>query len=123
MSDFLSQEEIDALLAEGEKSNTAPIMSEILYKEDAQEQKLALILEIPVIARVILGETNKSLADLLKLKPGLVVETENSVSEPVGLYVNDKLVAWGEVVVVAEQFALRIKQIITPEERVRQMKG
>ncbi len=122
MSDFLSQEEIDALLAGEEKNDTSSIMDEVVPDENMQEQKLELLLEIPVIARVILGETNKSLEKLLQLKPGLVVETENSISEPVGLYVNDKLIAWGEVVVVAEQFALRIKHIITPEERVRQLK-
>lgn len=122
MSDFLSQEEIDALLAGEEKEETPSLISEGEAEGTNQEQKLALILEIPVTARVVLGETNKPLEELLKLKPGLLVETENDISEPVGLYVNDRLIAFGEVVVIAEQFALRIKHIITPEERVKQLR-
>jgi flagellar motor switch protein FliN len=79
--------------------------------------KKEIILGVPLRGRVVLGETKKKLADLLALTPGMVVETEKNVDENVDLYINNKIVARGEVVVIGESFGFRIKQILTPTDR------
>ncbi len=86
------------------------------------KRKLELILDVPVRSRVVVGRTVKKLQDLLALQPGMIIETENPVSQDVELYINDNVIALGEVVVIGENYGLRIKQIVAPEERVRKLK-
>jgi len=84
-------------------------------------RKLELILDVPVKSRVVLGVTKRKLKDLLSIKPGMIIETEHSVAEDVRLYVNDNLVALGEVVVAGENYGLRISKIVSPLERVKKL--
>jgi flagellar motor switch protein FliN len=79
--------------------------------------KKEVILGVPLKVRVVLGETKKKLAELLALTPGMVVETEKNVDENVDLYINNKIVARGEVVVIGESFGFRIKKILAPDDR------
>ncbi|RJX27841.1 MAG: hypothetical protein C4554_03535 [Dethiobacter sp.] len=126
MSDILTREELDRLLKEGK--NAASRESSLGDPEqrqkstDTNKRKLELILDVPVRSRVVVGKTTKKLRDLLALKPGMIIETENYVTEYVELYVNDNVIALGEVVVVGENYGLRVKQIITPAERIRKLK-
>lgn len=119
MSDFLSQEEIDRILGDSglkdAPAQAAPVRS-------GKQSKLDLILDVPVTCKVIAGKTKKKLKDLLELKPGMIIETDHNVNEYVELYVNESVVALGEVVIVGENYGLRIKQIIAPEERVRRLR-
>ena len=66
-----------------------------------------------------LGRTKMPISDILGLGPGSVVELNKLAGEPVDLLVNNKVVAKGEVVVVDENFGLRITQLMTPEERLK----
>ncbi len=66
-----------------------------------------------------LGRTKMSISEILALGPGSVVELNKLAGEPVDLLVNNKVVAKGEVVVIDENFGLRITQLITPEERLK----
>ena len=60
-----------------------------------------------------------AIADILALGPGSVVELNKLAGEPVDLMVNQKIVAKGEVVVIDENFGVRITQLVTPEERLK----
>jgi flagellar motor switch protein FliN len=77
-----------------------------------------MILDVPVAVNAVLGNTTMKIVDLLQLGPGSVVELDKRAGEPVDLYVNDKLVAYGEVVVVNETFGVRITEVIDPKQRV-----
>ena len=88
---------------------------------DKNKSKFDLILDVPIRSRVVVGKTHRKLQDLLSLKPGMIVETENYVTDQVELYVNDHVIALGEVVVVGENYGLRIKKIVTPVERIRKL--
>lgn len=82
---------------------------------------LDYILEIPLELSVELGRKNMLINDLLQLSQGSVVELDKLAGEPLEIYVNRKLVAKGEVVVVGEKFGVRLTDIITPMERVRSL--
>lgn len=77
-----------------------------------------LIRDIPVQVRVILGRTNMSIENILKLGPGHMMELDTLEGEPIDVYANDTLIARGEVVVVGEQFGIRITEITTPKNRI-----
>jgi len=80
------------------------------------------LLDIPLEISVELGRTRMLIKDLLQLGQGSVVELEKIAGEPMEILVNGKLVARGEVVVVNEKFGVRLTDIISPTERIRQLK-
>lgn len=87
-----------------------------------RERNLDLILDIPLRVTVELGRTKMVVSDLLNLGQGSVIELNKLAGEPMEVLVNDKLVARGEAVVVNEKFGVRLTDIISPAERVEQLK-
>lgn len=88
----------------------------------AKDRNLELILDIPLRVSVELGRTKMVVTDLLNLGQGSVIELNKLAGEPMEVLVNDKLVARGEAVVVNEKFGVRLTDIISPKERVEQLK-
>jgi len=82
---------------------------------------LDFILDVPLRVTVHLGSTKMIIRDLLQLGQGSVVELDKLAGEPMDVYIGDKLVARGEVVVVNEKFGVRLTDIVTPVERVQQL--
>lgn len=89
---------------------------------NAQVQSLDFILDIPLKVTVELGRTKMAIRDVLQLAQGSVVELSKFAGEPLEVLVNDKLIARGEVVVVNEKFGIRLTDIISPVERIEQLK-
>jgi flagellar motor switch protein FliN/FliY len=87
-----------------------------------KDRNLALILDIPLRVTVELGRTKMPVNELLNLTQGSVVELSKLAGEPMEVYVNDKLIAKGEAVVVNEKFGVRLTDIISPSERVESLK-
>jgi len=87
-----------------------------------EKQKLELLLDVPLKVSVVLGRTKRPIKEVLNLTPGAIVEMNSLVDEPVEVLVNGTLVAKGEVVVVNENFGVRITYIMSPEERLKQLK-
>jgi flagellar motor switch protein FliN len=85
-------------------------------------QTLDFILDIPLKVTVELGRTRMMIRDILQLSQGSVIELAKFAGEPLEVLVNDKLVARGEVVVVNEKFGIRLTDIISPVERIEQLK-
>lgn len=77
-----------------------------------------LILDVPLQITVELGKARKTIREILALSSGSVVELDKLAGEPVDLLVNGKLLAKGEVVVIDENFGVRVTDIISPVERV-----
>jgi flagellar motor switch protein FliN/FliY len=71
---------------------------------------------------VELGRTKMLIKDILQLGQGSVVELDKLAGEPMEILVNNKLIAKGEVVVVNEKFGIRLTDILSPVERVRQLR-
>ena len=87
-----------------------------------RERNLDLIMDIPLKVTVELGRTKMVVSELLNLGQGSVIELNKLAGEPMEVLVNDKLVARGEAVVVNEKFGVRLTDIISPAERVEQLK-
>lgn len=85
-------------------------------------QNLDLLLDIPLQISVELGRTKKTIKDILELSSGSVIELDKLAGEPVDIYVNQKLIALGEVVVIDENFGVRITNILDPRERLQRLK-
>ena len=79
------------------------------------------ILDIPVQLTVELGRTKIAIKNLLQLAQGSVVELDDLAGEPMDVLVNGCLIAQGEVVVVNDKFGIRLTDIVTPSERMRQL--
>lgn len=89
--------------------------------EVAEAQDLEFILDIPLELSVELGRRKMLVNDLLQLGQGSIVELNKLAGEPLEIFINNKLVARGEVVVVNEKFGVRLTDIITPMERIRSL--
>jgi len=91
-------------------------------KDGAAEKKnLEFILDIPLQLTVELGRTKMLVRDVLELNQGAVVELTKLAGEPLDVFVNSKLVARGEAVVVNEKFGIRLVDIVSPTERVEKV--
>ncbi len=88
---------------------------------ESESQSLDFLLDVPLEISVELGRTKLQIGELLKLGQGSVVELEKLTSEPVDIYVNHKLMGHGEVVVVNEKFGVRLTNIVSPGERVKNL--
>jgi flagellar motor switch protein FliN/FliY len=88
---------------------------------EQDEKNIDLLMDVDLPVSIELGRTKMPIADILSLGPGSVVELNKLAGEPVDLMVNNKMVARGEVVVVDENFGLRITQLMTPEERLKSL--
>ncbi len=82
---------------------------------------LSLLLDIPLEITAELGRTRMIINDLLQLGQGSVIELNKLAGEPLEILVNQKLIARGEVVVVNEKFGIRLTDIISPVERIKQL--
>lgn len=87
-----------------------------------KDRNLNLILDIPLRVTVELGRTKMPVSELLNLTQGSVIELTKLAGEPMEVLVNDKLIARGEAVVVNEKFGVRLTDIISPTERIEQLK-
>ena len=77
-----------------------------------QSENIGLIMDVPLDVTVELGRTSKSIQEILDFVPGTVIELNKIAGEPIDVLVNGKYVAKGEVVVIEENFGVRIKEII-----------
>lgn len=90
--------------------------------EPNHKRNLDLILDVPLEFSVVLGKTKKTIKDVLALGAGSVVELNKLADEQLEVYVNGKLIAQGEVVIINENFGIRITQILSKEQRVKGLK-
>lgn len=86
------------------------------------EINLDVVLDIPVTIAMEIGRTKISIRNLLQLNQGSVVELDRLAGEPMDVMVNGTLVAHGEVVVVNEKFGIRLTDVISPAERIKNLK-
>jgi flagellar motor switch protein FliN/FliY len=122
------QDSIAEKLTEAAKSSTeagtsgTQPSSEALNLSSGKDRNLSLILDIPLRVAVELGRTRMPVSELLNLTQGSVIELNKLAGESMEVLVNDKLIARGEAVVVNEKFGVRLTDIISPAERVEQLK-
>ncbi len=84
---------------------------------DSENITLEAVQDIPVQISVVLGQTTMQVNQLLKLGRGAVVELDRKVGEPIDIFVNNRLVARGEVVVVEDRIGITMTEIIKPDKK------
>lgn len=127
----LADQEETAIKKEKEQTYLSSKSHPVEFKDLTQEAKaprpdgtkrdLDFILDIPLEVSAELGRTKLLINELLQLGQGSVVELNKLAGEPLEIYVNGKLVARGEAVVINEKFGIRLTDIISPIERVKQL--
>ena len=97
------------------------VLEESEQGEEHGARELDFILDIPLELSVELGKTKMLVNDLLQLAQGSIIELNKLAGEPLEVYINRKLIARGEVVVVNEKFGVRLTDVITPIDRVKSL--
>nr|CRH07436.1 putative flagellar motor switch protein FliN [Candidatus Magnetococcus massalia] len=139
MEDSSFDDELEALeqAAEG-MEDSGEDMSD-LAKELAQEMKdaenpfdvssegelpknLELLLDVPLVVSIRLGSVSMPIKDLLRLNKGSLVELEKEADDPLEIYVNDRLLAYGEVVMIKDKLGIRITDIVSLKERLENLR-
>jgi flagellar motor switch protein FliN len=114
MSDTDAQVPLPDLNAPG-----APVVDDVAYRDDDQVARVAADLEavfdVPVQVSAVLGRSKMDVGELLKLGPGTVLELDRRVGEAIDIYVNNRLVARGEVVLVEDKLGVTMTEIIKAE--------
>ena len=108
-----------------DSANANPAQFGALQSDDsagATDLNLDVILDVPVTLSLEVGRTRIPIRNLLQLNQGSVVELERAAGEPLDVYVNDTLIAQGEVVVVNDRFGVRLTDVVSPSERIKRLR-
>ena len=102
-------------------SADAPAINDIGYSEDEQitsrvAADLEAVFDVPVQVSAVLGRSKMDVGELLKLGPGTVLELDRKVGEAIDIYVNNRLIARGEVVLVEDKLGVTMTEIIAAEK-------
>ncbi|MGB9682396.1 MAG: flagellar motor switch protein FliN [bacterium] len=106
-------------------SSVQPVNFQPLVASKPKEpaSNLDLLIDVPIQVSVELGRTKMLIKDILVLSPGSIIELEKLAGEPVDILANGKLIAKGEVVVIDENFGVRITEILNPEKKMEDENG
>ncbi len=101
-------------------------MVEALGRTDAAESELPknmeLLMDVPLDVSVRLGHVRMQIRDLLKLNKGSLIELEKEADDPLEIHVNDRLLAFGEVVMIKDKLGIRITDIVSLAERLEHLR-
>jgi flagellar motor switch protein FliN len=130
LAEGLDQAALEELLLEQAPAGQTgePLIEEIELEQllpfDADptsDTDIGLLLEVPLSISVELGRTSLTIRELLALGQGSILQLDRHAGEPVDVLVNGKRLARGEVVVIDEDFGIRVTEVVTPEERISGM--
>lgn len=105
---------------EGQKAAFEPLNTDETVPANTDE-KMDLILDIPVTVSVEIGRTKINIRNLLQLTQGSIIELDRLAGEPLDIYVNHTLMAHGEVVVVNDKFGVRLTDVVSKSERIKRL--
>jgi len=91
-------------------------------EQSEQSRNLDILMDIPLDVTVQLGKTRRSIRDILNFTQGSIIELDKLAGEPVDILVNQRLVAKGEVVVIDENFGVRVTDIVSRSKRIEHLK-
>ncbi|KWW10926.1 MULTISPECIES: flagellar motor switch phosphatase FliY [Peribacillus] len=90
--------------------------------QESESKNLSMLMDIPLQVTVELGRTKRSVKDILELSSGSIIELDKLAGEPVDILVNSRLIAKGEVVVIDENFGVRVTDIMSQSERLNKIR-
>lgn len=109
-------------MTQAKESVVEPTNPANVIAQDMDNDKMELILDIPVSVTVEIGRTKMTIRNLLQLNQGGIVALDRLAGEPLDVLVNGTLVAHGEVVVVNDKFGVRLTDIVSKAERIKRLK-
>ena len=134
----LQQEDIDVLLAQAAGTSEPETQETPFPAEGASApverppegramreptiKNIDLIMDIQLTLTARLGQMEMPMGEIMKLSPGSVIDIDRFVDEPVELVVNDRLIARGDIVIVQENFGIKISEIVSPRERIQSLR-
>lgn len=92
------------------------------HLQETEAKNLDMLLDIPLQVTVELGRTKRSVKEILELSPGSIIELDKLAGEPVDIHINNRLIAKGEVVVIDENFGVRVTDIISQSDRLKKLR-
>lgn len=134
MPEELSQEDIDALLSGGALEDASADLGNLLGspepagmrdfgdaspagQREVQEASLEMLYDVDLDVKIELGRCRMSVEDILQLREGSVIQLEKDAGAPVDILINDRLVAFGEVLVLNDYFCVRVTEILSDVDR------
>ncbi|MEO5348994.1 MAG: flagellar motor switch protein FliN [Magnetococcus sp. YQC-3] len=97
-------------------------LSDSGYEEETFPKNMELLMDVPLNVSVRLGHVRMQIRDLLKLNKGSLIELDKEADEPLEIHVNDRLLAYGEVVMVKDKLGVRITDIVSLAERLENLR-
>ncbi len=95
-----------------EKSSSTEILPELADIQSARRPMLESIYDVPVKVTAVLGKTRMNVTELMSLDEGSIIELDRRVGEPIDLYVNDRLIARGELVMVDGVLGVTMTEVV-----------
>ena len=118
-------DEIKDLLEDDDTNSTSPetkkTSSASCGSAESTDRGLEFLYDVPLQISVEVGRSKILLKDLLKMGEGYVIELDKLAGEPLDLYVNSRLIAKGEAVMVGEKFGIRLTDVVNTSERIEQL--
>jgi len=124
-NDKVERKEENNTLISGDTASAKPVTFQPLTVSQTKEDggrigNLDLLRDVPIQISVELGRTRMLIKDLLSLSSGSIIELEKLAGEPVDILANGRLIAKGEVIVIDENFGVRITEILNPEKKMEE---
>ena len=117
IKELLDDEEMDMATTAGNQESFPPASSQ----ESTLERGLEFLYDVPLQISVEVGRSKILLKDLLKMGEGYVIELDKLAGDPLDLYVNSRLIAKGEAVMVGDKFGIRLTDVVSPVDRIEQL--
>lgn len=124
----LNKPPVEAATEQKVQDETQPEVSQLQFENfDKTEhqgegaKKIDLLMDLMLSVSIELGRTKMFIKDILELERGSIIELEKMAGEPVDLFINNKKMAEGEVVVVDKHFGIRITNLIDPKDRIKNL--
>ena len=127
MADEMSQEDIDALLTGSglgakEEARHGPARKVALENlspkaPPADPASISMLYDVELVVKIELGRTMLSVEDILRLREGSIIQLDKDAGAPVDIYINDRLVAAGEILVLNDYFCVRVTNILSNKDR------
>lgn len=87
----------------------------------SENKELGFLLDIPLQVSVEIGRSRILIKDLLEMQEGSIIELDKLSGEPLDLYVNSRLIARGEAVLVKDKYGIRLTDVVSPSERIENL--
>jgi len=97
-------------------------LSGATQEKGPMDRSIDFLLDVPLQVSVEVGRARMLIKDFLHLKEGGIIELDKMADEPLDLYVNSRLIARGEAVLINEKFGLRLIDVVSPSERLEKLR-